>query len=447
MRISKLKKNTILKNGTVIDPLNNTEKKADVHIENGLIKSIGKVSTQKSAETLDCKGLIITHGFCDLHAHFREPGREDKEDLNSGSESALAGGFTRVCIMPNSEPPVDSPEVIRYLIERSDECPIYIHPIGTITKGQKGGELTEMGTMISEGAVAFSDDGLPVSDSGVMLNALTYSTMFDIPIINHAEDDCLKRDGLMHLGKTSTELGLAASPDLVESNMVFRDLELSVFTGSRLHIPHVSTAKSVDHIKTIKKKNSKISAEVTPHHLYFIDENLSSYNTNLKVAPPIRSRNDRSALIKAVKNGIINCIATDHAPHTWDEKNKPYPEAPAGLPLVQHGLQILMDFFNNDILTLETIVEKTSHNVAKRFQVKDRGYIREGYYADLAILDLNNPYQVSKDNILYKCGWSPFEGHKFNSSIFMTIVNGNIAFKDGVVSDNLPFGMQIEFNR
>ena len=175
MKISKLKKNTILKNGTVIDPLNNTEKKADVQIENGLIKSIGKVSTQKSAETIDCKGLIITHGFCDLHAHFREPGREDKEDLNSGSESALTGGFTRVCIMPNSEPPVDSPEVIRYLIERSDECPIYIHPIGTITKGQKGDELSEMGTMISEGAVAFSDDGLPVSDSGVMLNALMIS--------------------------------------------------------------------------------------------------------------------------------------------------------------------------------------------------------------------------------------------------------------------------------
>ena len=149
MKISKLKKNTILKNGTVIDPLNNTEKKADVQIENGLIKSIGKVSTQKSAETIDCKGLIITHGFCDLHAHFREPGREDKEDLNSGSESALTGGFTRVCIMPNSEPPVDSPEVIRYLIERSDECPIYIHPIGAITKGQKGSELTEMGAMIS----------------------------------------------------------------------------------------------------------------------------------------------------------------------------------------------------------------------------------------------------------------------------------------------------------
>ena len=172
MKISNLKKNTILKNGTIIDPLKNFEKKGDIHIQNGLIKEVGKTLSHKSVNTIDCKGLIITHGFCDLHAHFREPGREDKEDLNTGSESALAGGFTTVCTMPNSEPPVDSPEVIRYLVERSNECPIYIHPIGAITKGQEGSELTEMGTMISEGAVAFSDDGLPVSDSGLMLNSL-----------------------------------------------------------------------------------------------------------------------------------------------------------------------------------------------------------------------------------------------------------------------------------
>jgi len=430
VKISKLKKNTILKNGTVIDPLNNTEKKADVYIENGLIKSIGKVSTQKSAETLDCKGLIITHGFCDLHAHFREPGREDKEDLNSGSESALAGGFTRVCIMPNSEPPVDSPEVIRYLIERSDECPIYIHPIGTITKGQKGDELTEMGTMISEGAVAFSDDGLPVSDSGVMLNALTYSTMFDIPIINHAEDDCLKRDGLMHLGKTSTELGLAASPDLVESNMVFRDLELSVFTGSRLHIPHVSTAKSVDHIKTIKKKNSKISAEVTPHHLYFIDENLSSYDTNLKVAPPIRSRNDRNALIKAVKNGIINCIATDHAPHTIEEKEGTFDMAPCGMIGLESCYGAINKVLHHQNRMDQISVIKLLTVNPRKIMGFDLDLFKIDTPAELVILDPNKEWEFSSKNIFSRSKNSPFIGENMTGKIINTIVKNHITTLD-----------------
>ena len=430
MKISKLKKNTILKNGTVIDPLNNTEKKADVQIENGLIKSIGKVSTQKSAETIDCKGLIITHGFCDLHAHFREPGREDKEDLNSGSESALTGGFTRVCIMPNSEPPVDSPEVIRYLIERSDECPIYIHPIGAITKGQKGSELTEMGAMTSEGAVAFSDDGLPVSDSGVMLNALTYSTMFDIPIINHAEDDCLKRDGLMHLGKTSTELGLAASPDLVESNMVFRDLELSVFTGARLHIPHVSTAKSVDHIKTIKKKNSKISAEVTPHHLYFIDENLSSYNTNLKVAPPIRSRNDRSALIKAVKNGIINCIATDHAPHAIEEKEGTFDVAPCGMIGLESCYGAINKVLHHQNRMDQISVIKLLTVNPRKIMGFDLDLFKIDTPAELVILDPNKEWEFSSKNISSRSKNSPFIGENMMGKIINTIVKNHITTLD-----------------
>jgi dihydroorotase len=181
--------------------------------------------------------------------------------------------------------------------------------------------------------------------------------------------------------------------------------------------------------------------------MYFNESYYSELGNQIKCNPSIKEESDRLALIKSLLEDKIDIIATDHAPHTWEEKNKPYPQAPAGLPLVQHGLQILMDFYHQDILTLETIVEKTSHNVAKRFQIKDRGFIREGYYADLAIIDLDKPYQVSKNNILYKCGWSPFEGHKFNSSIYMTIVNGNIAFKDGAVTDNLPFGMQIEFNR
>ena len=230
MNFSKLKKQVILKGGQILDPLAKTSIKKDMLIEDGKIKAIGKIKSSKSVQIIDCKNLIITHGFCDVHVHFREPGREDKETLETGSMAALAGGFTRVCVMPNTNPTIDSPEVIRYIIDRSQECPIYIHPIGAITKGQDGAELTEMGAMLTEGAVAFSDDGLPVTNSSMMRNALDYATMFDIPIINHAEDLCLKKDGVMHEGIVSTNLGLPSSPDITESNMVHRDLSLTELT-------------------------------------------------------------------------------------------------------------------------------------------------------------------------------------------------------------------------
>ena len=224
-------------------------------------------------------------------------------------------------------------------------------------------------------------------------------------------------------------------------------MDLAKKYNSDLHVFHLTTEKEMDLFSAGAIDGKKITSEVCVHHMFFNETYYSKLGNQIKCNPSIKMESDRLALIKSLLDDKIDIIATDHAPHTWDEKSMPYPQAPAGLPLVQHGLQILMDFYHNDILTLETIVEKTSHNVAKRFQIKDRGYVREGYYADLAILDLNNSYEVSKDNILYKCGWSPFEGHKFTSSIFMTIVNGNIAFKDGILSENLPFGMQIEFNR
>ena len=224
-------------------------------------------------------------------------------------------------------------------------------------------------------------------------------------------------------------------------------MDLAKKYNSDLHVFHLTTEKEMDLFSAGAIDGKKITSEVCVHHMFFNETYYSKLGNQIKCNPSIKMESDRLALIKSLLDDKIDIIATDHAPHTWDEKSMPYPQAPAGLPLVQHGLQILMDFYHNDILTLETIVEKTSHNVAKRFQIKDRGYVREGYYADLAILDLNNSYEVSKDNILYKCGWSPFEGHKFTSSIFMTIVNGNIAFKDGILNENLPFGMQIEFNR
>ena len=214
-----------------------------------------------------------------------------------------------------------------------------------------------------------------------------------------------------------------------------------------LHVFHLTTEKEMELFTAGKIDGKKITAEVCVHHMYFNESRYADLGNQIKCNPSIKFETDRLALIDALLEDKIDIIATDHAPHTWDEKNQSYSKAPAGLPLVQHGMQILMDFYHQDVLSLETIVQKTSHNVANRFQIKDRGYIREGYYADLAVLDIDKPYTVSDDNILYKCGWSPFNGHTFQSSIFMTIVNGNIAFRNGQVEENLPFGMQIEFNR
>ena len=427
MKISKLKKNVVLKNGTIIDPFNNSEKKGDIHIENGKIKAVGKISTPKSSEIIDCKDLNITHGFFDLHVHFREPGGEDKEDLNSGSLAALAGGFTGVCTMPNTNPPIDSPESIRYIIDRSEECPINIFPIGAVTKSQKGKEITEMGAMISEGAIAFSDDGVPIGDAKVMQNALEYSSMFDIPIINHAEDECLKCDGVMHMGKVSTNLGLPSSSGITESSMVRRDLEIAVHAGARLHVPHVSSFRSVEHIKALKKKSEKISAEVTAHHLFFTDEDLVSYNTNLKVAPPIRSKKDKKALIEAVKSGAIDCIATDHAPHTIEEKEGTFDIAPFGMI----GLESCFGAVNK-VLTRD---KKISHlELIKLLTVNPRKIMRlnqdlfkEGTNAEIAIYDPNIEWKFSLENIYSKSNNSPYLNRGLKGKIKSTIVKEHIA--------------------
>ena len=331
MKINKLNKNVFLKDGTIYDPFKQKSIKGNILITNGKINGIGDIKAPNGAEIIDCTNLIVTHGFCDIHAHFREPGREDKETLQTGAKAALAGGFTRVCVMPNTNPPLDDPESIRFIVEKADETPIHIHPIGAITKGQLGKEITEMGAMKAEGAVAFSDDGVPLQNAYVMRLALEYAGMINVPIINHAEDIPLRNDGVMNESEISTRLGLSGNPDIAESTMVQRDLQIAQSTNSTLHIPHVTTQNSVEQIKKYKSIFPKVTAEVTPHHLYFNDEALITYDTNLKVAPPIRTENDRKALINALKDGVIDCIATDHAPHTIEEKEAPFDLAPFGM--------------------------------------------------------------------------------------------------------------------
>ena len=423
MNLKKLPKKLVLQGGTILDPLSGRSKKGNVVIERNKIKSVGSIGGTKGETKIDCSGLVITHGFCDVHVHFREPGREDKETLQTGSRAALAGGFTRVCVMPNTSPSLDTPESIRFIIEKAEECPVHIHPIGAVTKGQKGQELTEVQGIISEGAVALSDDGFPISDAQVMRLALEYTSMFDKPVINHAEDECLRNNGLMHEGEISTRLGLAGNPSLAEAIMIQRDLELANMIQAKLHVPHVSSAGGAANIRRMKKLNPNITAEVTPHHLFFNDQALLEYNTNFKVAPPIRTEDDRKELIKAVKDGTFDCIATDHAPHTIEEKEATFESAPFGMI----GLESCFGAVNKVLdMPLKELLKLLTVN-PRRVMGFEEDLFKIGCAAELTILDPDQEWIYKEQNIYSKSRNTPFIGEKLKGKVRYTISKGTIA--------------------
>ena len=423
MNLKKLPKKLVLQGGTILDPLSGRSKKGNVVIERNKIKSVGSTGGAKGETKIDCSGLVITHGFCDVHVHFREPGREDKETLQTGSRAALAGGFTRVCVMPNTSPPLDAPESIRFIVEKAEECPVHIHPIGAVTKGQKGQELTEIQGIISEGAVALSDDGFPISDAQVMRLALEYTSMFDKPVINHAEDECLRNNGLMHEGEISTRLGLAGNPSLAEAIMIQRDLELANMIQAKLHVPHVSSAGGAANIRRMKKLNPNITAEVTPHHLFFNDQALLEYNTNFKVAPPIRTEDDRKELIKAVKDGTFDCIATDHAPHTIEEKEATFESAPFGMI----GLESCFGAVNKVLdMPLKELLKLLTVN-PRRVMGFEEDLFKIGCAAELTILDPDQEWIYKEQNIYSKSRNTPFIGEKLKGKVRYTISKGTIA--------------------
>lgn len=427
MNINKLSKNVFLKDGIIYDPVKQKIIKGNILILNGKINGVGDIKAPSGAEIIDCTNLIVTHGFCDIHAHFREPGREDKETLQTGAKAALAGGFTRVCIMPNTNPPLDDPESIRFIVEKAEETPIYIHPIGAITKGQQGKELAEMDAMKSEGAVAFSDDGVPLQNAYVMRLALEYAGMINIPIINHAEDVPLRNEGVMNESAISTKLGLSGNPDVAESTMVHRDLQIAQSTNSTLHVPHVSTMKSVEEIKKYKSAFPKVTAEVTPHHLYFNDEALRTYNTNLKVAPPIRTESDRKALITALSDGTIDCIATDHAPHTIEEKEAPFDLAPFGMI----GLESCFGVVNKVLvkengMKIESLIDLLTIK-PRKIMGFEQNIFAKGTVAEITVIDPKASWVFEKDDIYSRSINSPYIGEQLFGKIKYTIVKGSLA--------------------
>ncbi len=426
MKIEQIKGRLLLKKPKIIDPLHETETIKDIMLVDGKIEEIGIIDAENDIDFIDCNGLTLTHGFCDLHVHFRDPGNGDKETLLSGCKSALAGGFTRVCTMPNTEPPIDSPELINYVIENTKKMPVHVHPIGSVTKGQAGSEISEMGLMIDSGAVAFSDDGLPIQNGLVMRKALEYSKMFNVPIINHAEDDCLRANGLMNEGIVSTKLGLSGNPNIAESIMVFRDLKLAELTGARLHVPHVSTAESVKYITDMKNQYNEITAEVTPHHLFYTDEALYDYDTNFKVAPPIRDIRSRKALIQGIKDGIIDCIATDHAPHTSHDKDTTFDLASCGLIGLESCLgvvkKVLVD--DEDLGLMEMIKLLTVS--PRKIMGFDNDLLKEGKEAEFVLFNEDEKWVFNRNNINSKSKNSPFINAQLSGKIIHTISKGVI---------------------
>ena len=429
MNVKKHINHILLKNGIIIDPFNQKSFEGSIYVKNGRIAGVGDFEIPKSDDVfvIDCTNKIITHGFCDLHVHFRDPGEDDKEDLASGARSALAGGFTRVCVMPNTKPPIDSPELINFITQAAKQLPIHIHPIGAVTKNQEGKLLTEMSLMYKEGAVAFSDDGLPIQNGSVMRTALEYSRFLNVPVINHAEDECIRANGLVNEGLVSTHLGLTGNPDVAESVMVQRDLELAVYTGAILHVPHVTSKKALDHIKRMKSQYNKITAEVTPHHLFFNDKDLMGYDTNLKVAPPIRAEEDRIALVAGVKDGIIDCIATDHAPHRLEQKETTFDIASCGMI----GLESCFGAVNKALcvdnnVKIEKVIDSLTARPRKIMGFNGDLFSLDGE-AEITVLDDKQEWKFSLKDIESKSVNSPFIGKLLTGKVLHTISKSFLA--------------------
>ena len=425
--IKKISNYILLKGGLVYDPYIGLNDKKDILIKNeNIVKIKDNISIKSSYQVIDCNNYVITNGFIDLHAHFREPGFEFKETLQTGALSAFYGGYTRVCVMPNTNPVIDSPELVKFLIDKSNLLPIFIYPIGSITKGQDGSELSEIGEMVQAGAVAISDDGLPVKNSQVLRLALEYAKKFNIPVINHAEDESLVNQGLMHEGINSVCFGVPGNPSISESTMIYRDLEIAKYVNGKLHIPHVSSKESLEAIKFFKDKNFIVSAEVTPHHLCLTDIILRNYNTDAKVAPPIRSKEHQQSLINAIKSGLINCIATDHAPHSIDDKETDIKNASCGMIGLESAFGLVYKTLSKHNMSITSIINLFSFNPSQIINIKPN-YIKEKSKAEINIIDPNIEWTFSNENIQSKSYNTPILGMKLKGKIIYTLNKGFIS--------------------
>jgi len=420
----------LLKGGRVIDPESGIDEILDIYIEGDRIKRIGK-NLKIRAKVINLRGKVVGPGLIDLHTHLREPGREDEETISSGTLAGAKGGYTSLCSMPNTEPPCDSVSGVKFITTTAkQQGVIRVFPVGAITVGRKGEILTEIGKMKKAGIVAITDDGLPVMNSLVMRRAMEYTKMFDIFIISHPEDINLSKNGVMNEGVVSTKLGLRGIPRQSEEIMVARDIFLAELTGCHLHLAHITTEKSVELVRDAKKKGLKVTCEVTPHHISLTEENVIGYDTNCKMNPPLRTEKDRRALIRGVKDGTIDVISTDHAPHLDTEKEREFDLAPFGVIGLETALSIVLEFlYRKREISLSDVFKIMSLNPARILKNDDIGRIQVGKLADIVVIDLDKECLITKDFFVSKSKNSPYIGKKLRGFPVLTICGARIVWK------------------
>ena len=420
----------LIKNGRVIDPRSKTDETLDILIDNGKIADLKAKIESKEAVLVDASRLVVAPGFIDMHVHLREPGQEHKETIETGTRAAARGGFTSICAMPNTDPVNDCREVTEYILgQAAKRAIVNVHPIGAITKGLAGAELTDMADQVAAGVVAFSDDGQCVQNSRVMWRALEYSKFLSTLIIDHCQDEPLSEDGVMHEGRASYQFGLPGIPAAAENIMIARDIILSESLGTRIHIAHLSTRGAVQLVREAKRRNLKVSAEATPHHLILHDGYLENYETSYKVNPPLRSPEDVQVLTNAVKDGTVDVFATDHAPHAAEEKDVELDKAPFGMVGLETAVSLLLDrIVNKNVISLPRFIEMISANPAQLLGLKNKGKIAVGADADLTILNLHKEVVVDINAFQSKAKNSPFQGWKLKGVPVMTIVAGRVVY-------------------
>lgn len=424
----------VIKNGTIINPAKHQHEKGDVVIENGKILSVGGTADTAGAEVYDAAGCFVMPGLIDMHVHLREPGQEAKEDIHTGTQAAAAGGITRVATMANTKPVIDTAAVLRTVQERVEEAGVVkVSIIGAISKNLEGKKLSEMGDMAAAGAAAFSDDGHYVESANFMRRAMEYAHMFGKMVIDHAEDTTMCAQGFMNEGTVSYRIGVTGRPAAGEDLAVARDIILAKLTGCHLHVAHVSSKGALELIRRAKAEGLPVTTEVTAQHLFFTDEELKHYDTAFKMAPPIRTEEDRQALIEGVVDGTIDAVITDHAPHTNEEKDVPFCCAPNGIAGLETSLAaVLTELYHKGRITPETIVKVMSIAPARLLGVEG-GVLEAGKPADVTVVDPNKEWTVHGKDLYTKALFTPFEGVTLKGKAVLTVVDGEVVMKEGKV--------------
>jgi len=419
----------LIRGGRVLDPSVDHDAVADVLIEEGRIVEVGPDLRAKRAEVVDATAKWVAPGFVDLHVHLREPGQEYKEDLASGGRAAVAGGFTSICCMANTDPVNDDPSVTQYILDRAaKDSPARIYPIAAATRRLAGEVMTEMSALKDAGAVAFSDDGKTIMDAAVMRNVLEYSTLVDVPIVIHAEDCGLRADGVVNEGRMSTRLGLPGNPVEAEEIHIARDIRLARLTGARLHVAHVSSGGSVELIRQAKEEGLSVTAEVTPHHLSLTEEATGGFDTSTKMAPPLRTQNDVDSLRAALAEGVIDCVATDHAPHAVYEKDVEFTTAPCGVLGLETAFGVVHDLVRQGEISPLELMRRMSTAPARIFGLAG-GSLQPGSAADVVLLDPERSWVYDPTEGFSKSRNSPWGGSELTGQVFATFVEGRLVYQ------------------